>query len=267
LANIIQFNESTKEQNRARAVLLLDKTTDFGLIESVTGLKKSQCYLIRKTFLQQGIDSIKVKQKIYKSYLTKSELEAILDIVQNQTPDQLGYQQSFWTTVVLADYIESHYSTKFSSKTSYYLIFKKVKFSFHKPQGVYQKHNPELVESWKKNNQAQIQEAWNNPDTVILCEDECIIRSTTTFQKVWLPIADYPKVEITSNRKHTSLYGFLNIKTEEESLFSHEKQNSTVTIENLKKIRDRYPDKNIFLLWDNAGWHTSKPKYRNSLLP
>lgn len=45
-----------------------------------------------------------------------------------------------------------------------------------------------------------------------------ILSSQTTFQKIWLPVGEYPKIEVSNTRKI-------------------------------------YPDQKIILIWDGAGWH------------
>ena len=91
---------------------------------------------------------------------------------------------------------------------------------------------------------------------IILAEDEMILTTQTTIQKVWLPQGEYPKIECsTGGRKRRSVYGFLNLKTGDEHAFKTEKQNMYVTKEVLEQVRHIYPKQKIALVWDNAGWH------------
>ena len=82
-----------------------------------------------------------------------------------------------------------------------------------------------------------------------------VLSSVTTFQRIWLPTNEYPEIEVSNERKNRSMYGFLNIKTGDEHVFSCNWQNMYETRKMLRKIRHIYPDKKILLLWDNAGWH------------
>jgi len=82
-----------------------------------------------------------------------------------------------------------------------------------------------------------------------------ILSTQTTFQKIWLKVGEYPKIEVSDTRKNRSVYGFLNIKTGKEHAFKTEKQNMFVTKDILKKIREIYPNQKILILWDEAGWH------------
>ena len=90
----------------------------------------------------------------------------------------------------------------------------------------------------------------------VLAGDEMILTTETTIQKVWLPQGEYPKIEVsTGGRKRRSIYGFLNLRTGEETAFKTEYQNMCVTAEILQKVREKYPKQKILLLWDSAGWH------------
>lgn len=90
---------------------------------------------------------------------------------------------------------------------------------------------------------------------MVLCEDEMIISTRTTFQKIWLKKGEYPKIEVSDTKKNKSIYGFLNLKTDKEHAFVRERQNMCITTEVLKEIRALYPNQKVLLLWDGAGWH------------
>jgi len=106
--------------------------------------------------------------------------------------------------------IEEKYHARYKSKTSYYLIFKRVKFTYHKPGQVYQKHDPLKVKLWRKEIFPKIRKAWKDPNAIILCEDEMRLSTQTTFQKIWLPSGEYPEVKVSNKKASRSVYGFLN---------------------------------------------------------
>ncbi len=134
------------------------------------------------------------------------------------TPNDHGYTNSpFWSTRILASLIEQKYNVVYSSRTSYYVMFKKASFSFHLPGKQYEKADAEVVAAWKKEQHERLEEAFSDPDTVILCEDEMVLTQATTTQKVWIPQGTSPAViETNGTRKNRSIYGFLNLKTGQE---------------------------------------------------
>jgi hypothetical protein len=134
-------------------------------------------------------------------------------------------------------------------------LFEEAKFSFHKPGQVYEKRDELKVQAWKEEIKPRLEKAFCDSNTVILCEDEMVLSSTTTFQKIWLKKGEYPKIEVSNTKRNKSIYGFLNIKEGTEHSFIKDWQNMHITVEVLQEIRIIYPGNKILLFWDGAGWH------------
>ena len=243
------------ELKRIQSVLMIDRDKKIEEIEWLTGLKRSRIFELRLLFLTKGLKALETSPKKPKSLLTKNQLKEIAQTLKTKTPDESGYNYPFWTTSVLSKLIEEKYKVKYKSKTSLYVVFKEAKFTYHKPGRVYEKQDPEAVARWPKETKPKIKKAFKEKDTIILTEDEMILSTQTTFQKIWLPEGEYPKVEISNTRKNRSVYGFLNIKTGKCHAFKTERQNMHITTDILKEIRKIYPKQKLLLLWDGAGWH------------
>jgi transposase len=201
-----------------------------------------------------GIDGIKDKRKKI-STLTKSQRDHIIEILKTKKPRDFGFSQDYWTTLILGHLISEQYGIKYKSMTSLYLIFKDAKFSFHKPGKVYKNRNEQLVKQWKEDLTPILGKLWVDEKVELFAGDEMILSSITTFQKIWLPIMQYPKIEVSNKKENRSLYGFLNIKQGIEHAFVTEKQNMYISVEMLKNLRKIYPNKKLVIFWDNAGWH------------
>jgi transposase len=253
---ILDTRSSSVEVRRAQAILLVDKGDDPTLI---TGYSRRQCFDIRKRYFEQGLPAIVDKRKNnFKPLLTTVQREEIVTTVRTKTPKDIGYTAEYWSTAVLGYYIEKKYRVKYKSRTSHYLLFKKAEFTFHKPGQVYQKHNEQEVRDWEKANKDRIQEAFKDTDITVLCEDEMVLSTKTTFQKIWLPKGAYPKIEVSNKKEARSIYGFLNLKTGKETAFKTDWQNMYITAEVLGKLRRTYKTEKIVLLWDGPGSHRGK---------
>jgi transposase len=245
-----------KEALRVQAILMLNKRLELDLIEELTDFKRSSIFAVRNRFLKQGIEGIKDKRKkVQSGILTKNQRTQVLDIIKTKKPRDFGFDEDYWSTWALGYLIHEQYGVRYKSKTSLYLLFKEAHFTFHKPGKVYQKRDEQLVKKWKEDVTPIIENAWKNDNVEIIAGDEMILSSITTFQKIWLPAGEYPKIEISSKRENRSFYGFLNIKTGREHAFVTEKQNMYLTVDLLKKLRSEYPKRKLLLFWDNAGWH------------
>ena len=82
-----------------------------------------------------------------------------------------------------------------------------------------------------------------------------VLSTQTTFQKIWLPQGEYPKIEVSNTKKNRSIYGFLNIRNGKEHAWKTEWQNMYITSDVLGKLKKIYPDQKILLIWDKAPWH------------
>ncbi len=257
LTDIIQKGKSTgPEVRRAQTILLVDKEVDSATIMAMTGFSRIHAFTLRRRYLTEGISAVQDKRKgKAKELLTKKQRTEIVETVKITKPNDHGYGNPHWTTGILGDFIEKKYEVKYKSKTSYYLIFRGAKFTYHKPGRVYERRNEAEVRKWQKATKTKVQQALSEPDTIILVEDEMSLSMQTTFQKIWLPANEYPKVEVASKRTARSIYGFLNVRNGKEHAFKTEWQNMYITADVLGKLRMIYPDQRILLIWDQAPSH------------
>lgn len=241
---------------RAQAVLLLNAGVDHQTIVQLTNYSRKHIFTLRARYLRLGSEALQDKrQGKPKELLTKSQRKEIIAILKTKTPKDFDYAYAHWTTGLLGDFIERRYKAKYKSKTSYYLIFRRAHFTYHKPGRVYHKQDPKEVRKWRKKAKKKLKEAWLEQETVVLAEDEMILSNQTTIQKIWLPQGSYPKIEVSNRKENRSIYGFLNVKTGKEHAFKAERQNMYITTRILKRLRKIYPQGKLLIFWDGAGWH------------
>lgn len=247
--------DSLSEFKKIQSVLLLNEGDKPEFITKITGLKRSRIFGLRKAYLILGLKAVTSRPRRVFQLLTRKQITEVESWLVTKTPSDFNYNSPFWTTSILADLVWSKFQVKYQSKTSYYLLFKRVKFTFHKPGRVFERRDEAEVAKWKVEAKKAIEKVWNDSNTTILAADEMILSTATTFQKIWLPVNEFPKVQIANTRKNKSIYGFLNIKTGTEHAFVTDWQNMHITAKVLKSVRKIYPKKEILLLWDNPGWH------------
>jgi len=250
---------------RIQAVFLLDRGEGLSTISAVTLLQRSRIFSLREAYLKRGLKALLYQGKA-RSWLTRRQIKELTRTLHNPNSlKNLGYADSSWTTGKLSEYIRLAYGVTYKSRTSYYLIFKRIKFTYHKPGKVYVKRDEAEVKAWKEEAYPLLREAWDDKETEILASDEMILSTSTTLQKIWLPKGEYPKIEVQNGRKNLSIYGFLNLKTGREHAFITERQTMGVTRRILGNVRRIYPrklnrgnkltGKKLLILWDNPGWH------------
>lgn len=243
---------------RAMAVLLLESGDDVTL----TGFTAKHAERLRRDFARSGTAVFEDKRKSNRDrILTGPERTKVIAALQGKRPkDVIGScTDEHWSTYWLGRYIQELTGKQYKSKTSHHLLFREARLSFHLPGKRYEKADAEKTAAWVKqqsDGRSRLMRAWNNPETVIFCEDEMVLTSGTTLQKVWLPKGQYPPVIETNNtRKRKSFYGFLNLKTGRQHAFVTDWQNMYITVEVLEKLRKTYPTQKLLIVWDNCGWH------------
>src|SRR3989338_1195770 len=155
---VVRTGSSTgPEVRRALAVLIVDKETESVRLTAMTGYSLTHAFTLRRRYLQIGIATVQDKRKGKpKELLTKKQREEIVEYVKTTRPTDHGYNSEYWTTGILGVFIEKRYSVKYKSKTSYYLLFKGAKFTFHKPGRVYERRDEAEVQKWRKTTKIRI---------------------------------------------------------------------------------------------------------------
>lgn len=221
LKELLKDRESNpSESRRCQAILMLNDGIDISIIMEYTLFTRSHIYELRKKYIEKGIASLKSKPKKKKELLTKNQLALIEEALRTKSPKDFGFSSDFWTTSVLAYLIKEQFGVAYKSKTSIYILFKKASLSFHKPGQVYKNRNQKVVDEWMRDTLPLVEEVIKDKDTVVLASDEMILRSQTTFQKIWLPRNEFPKIEVSNKRMRISIYGFLDLRSGKQYAYS-----------------------------------------------
>ena len=245
------------ELKRVLAILLVDQAESRQLIKDLTGFNQKYSFDLRRKYLQRGIDSLRSKRKVPKELLTRGQRAQVIKVLTTGSPKDFGFETPTWTTAILARTIEEQFGVRYKSRTSLYIIFRQAKFTYHKPDKQYKNRRQDFVDTWKQKVYPEIQEALKTKHTVVLVEDEMMLSTQTTTQKVWLPQGQFPKIDMSSKRQIRCIYGFLNLRTGKEHAFMTMKANSVESCNVLKQIENLYKEQKIVIIWDNAIWHKS----------
>ena len=115
-----------------------------------------------------------------------------MEMLNTKTPRYFDYDIDFWTTSILGKVIKLKYNVLYKSRTPIQLIFKEAKFTYHKPDKQYKNRNQEAIDVWKKEKIPVIKKLMEDLQNIVLAEDELILTTQTTFQKIWLPQGFFP---------------------------------------------------------------------------
>ena len=250
---------SKEEAMRALAILCFEEGLDSNTIEKFTAYSRKYASSLRRKYIAKGLDSLKDRKKQQpRTSLTKTQKEEILSSITNHSPKHFGYDDNFWTTRILAHFIEERYQIRYHSKNPLWLLFKEARFTYHKPDKQYKNRSQKTIDDWCAEKKPIIKKSINEANTVVLVGDEMMLSTQTLTQKIWLPQGAFPKIDVSSMRKIRCIYGFLNIQNGREHAFKAPRANSEETCKVLDEIGSIYPGKKIVIIWDNASWHKSE---------
>jgi transposase len=257
LRDVVRTGESPLEIKRAQAIMHINDNNSDIVIQNMTGYSKSFASTLRKRYRKKGLEGIKARSKKSKKLLSKGQLAEVQKAVVETSPKNHSINADFWTTTVLAEFIKKKYNVIYKSKTSYYLIFRDAKFSYHKPDKQYHNRRQDIIDKWYAEVAPLIKQEIEKPNQVVLTEDEMILTTQTTTQKVWLPANKSINIEASNKREKRCIYGFLNVKNGKQHAFKTDYTNSLTTCNILKQLLELYPEQKIIIVWDNASWHKS----------
>ena len=159
LEGLVKRNKSVSEVKRAQAVLMLNDGIGIGSIRLVTGLSERRIYSCRQQFISGGVQAIEEKRdQKTRELLSKKQRKEIIDTLMNKSPRDFDYESDFWTTNILTHLIKEKYNVKYKSKTSYYVLFRESKFSYHLPGRVYEGRDHNNVDTWKHRQETKIRQ-------------------------------------------------------------------------------------------------------------
>jgi transposase len=90
---------------------------------------------------------------------------------------------------------------------------------------------------------------------IVLLEDECHLVWGDVCGRAWGKRNAPIPIPMTNERERQTYYGALNLLTHEFHLYEASAGNGGNTVAYLQWCQTLYPDKQLFYLWDGAGYH------------
>lgn len=254
------FRKSQKGLIRERAQAIISSHQGFSSYQTSQLLLRSEKTIREwiKGFTKKRISSIFPHYKGDNAAKLTKEQKQELKKVLSQPPSDYGIPASFWDVSNLRSYIQAEFGVEYESDESYRLIFKLHNFSFHLP-GTFDRHrNDGRVVKRIKEIKKEIKPLLKDQDWIVFASDECRIIWEAVIRRLWLPRGQKSIIRVERKRKAQSFIGFLNLKTGEQLLFKLSWQKQDTIIPVLEELTQKYPDKRISIIWDNARFHKGK---------
>lgn len=244
---------------KAHAVLLFHKGYDTVTIADVLFRNEKTIREWLQKFHKERIASLfpKTLNNQHAAKLTKEQKEQLKAILSKK-PSAYGIPKEFWDVAALKQYIHAEFGVEYESDNSYRLIFQLHNYSFHLPDTFDIHRDEKKIAKRMEEIRTEIQSFMQEVSWIVFASDESRIVWESIIRRLWLPKGKKTVIKVERKRKAQSFIGFFNLKTGEELLYrlSWQKQDTIIPV--LEALVQKYPDKKICIIWDNARFHHGK---------
>jgi transposase len=182
------------------------------------------------------------------------ETEQAIEETMSEPPTEEGYHFTYWTVPLLTKHLQQMLDKTFCPETIRNALHA-LGFRWRRPRWAVMREDPEEAElMWA---------IWEaivavTADTLIFVEDETILKLLPPLRRMWMRKGQQVKVPTPDQNDDVCLYGVLELNSGETFRAYHDNGRSDYTIAYLEQLLDRYPQRPILLIWDQATYHTSE---------
>jgi len=249
LVALIKSNPDPRELKRAVTVKMSIEGHTDEIIAQILGVSKSFIRDWKNAFKVEGVAGIKLGYQGAKGKLTSEQRGEIIGWLKDK---------KYWHLDELINHLEDQYNVIYKSKQSYYDLFEEARISWKKSQKVNPKFDEELVKKKRKEiNEflAKHKAAIESGAMVVLFVDECHLLNGDVCGYVWGETNVRIEIPIENERTRQTYFGALNYQTKEFTIEAYPAGNGESTVNFVKNLQKKYPNKKIVLIWDGASYH------------
>lgn len=189
--------------------------------------------------------------------LTRAQKEEVRAALAAK-PSESGIPVEFWDVPALENLVKTRFDVEYRSDSSFHLLMKFCGMSFKLPDPFDKRRDEAAVTARMAEVRDQVA-GLLAAGVEVFAADEVRVEHEAEMRRTWLPIGERTKVYVNRERAATSFFGALNLRTGKVTTYRIDgNQDTGQTILALDRLQREYPGKKIAIVWDNAGWHTSK---------
>jgi transposase len=178
----------------------------------------------------------------------EDELRRLLE----HPPTEEGYDFTRWTTPRLAEHLKRELGVDVHPETVRQAL-RRLDFRWKRPR----RSLPEDPAYAERIAEIDRTLAEVGPETTVLFEDETDLRRFPPIRNAWMPLGEQRRVAVPEGNGKFALYGVLDPLTGATITAPYPQGQSEHTKSFLRKVLGEVEGR-IVLIWDQAGWHTSK---------
>lgn len=191
------------------------------------------------------------------SKLTREQKQEAKEALK-RPPSEYGIPKEFWSVPRLRSYIEATFGVVYESKRSYHFLLRFCELNFKYPDTFSIKRDIELIEKRMKEIRKEIKPFLEDPEWEVFAADEVRMVLEAETRKAWLRKGERTILKANTKRESQSYFGALCQKTGKCYVYEVNWQNQTQILFALSKLLNKFPNKRICIVWDNARFHQGK---------
>lgn len=189
--------------------------------------------------------------------LTKPQLQQIKEAL-SQPPSEYGIPKEMWDVPTLKNYVSATFGVAYESAASYYFMLRFAGLSFKYPDTFDRKRDEALITARMNAIALELAPLLADDTWEVFASDEVRMDQEAVIRKCWLKKGQRTIIKVDRKKQSQSYIGFLNQKNYQCHLYEMPWQNSDEVLKAMKQFLNKYPDKKICIVWDNAAFHKSK---------
>lgn len=175
----------------------------------------------------------------------------------------MGLPAGFWDVPRLSEWIWDRFDVVYESDSSCHFLPRMAGLSFHRPEGVDRRRaDPATVEARMAEIRRELDRDWSGDDALVVAADEVRIEHEAIMRRARYARNTKTRITVDRERKAQNCIGFCHQDDGSVDLMRLDWQDTGTVSGALIDPTLEHPDKNIVVVWDNAGWHKSKEPRR-----
>lgn len=204
---------------RAQMILLSAREFTAPEIADIQNTSDVSVYKWLDRFDEEGPEGLYDRPRSGRPPKVDEETEQVIEETMSEPPTEEGYNFTCWTVPLLTEHLQQTLGKTFCPET--------IRRALH-----------------------ALGFRWRRPRWAVMREDP---QEAELMWAIWEAVAS----ATPDHNEDICLYGVLELNSGETFHAYHDKGRSDYTIAYLKQLLDRYPQRPILLIWDQATYHTS----------
>ncbi len=256
ITRLMKKMKKSKMYTRLLVIKLALQGKSYIEILETTGISEPTIADYIKKFREKGLVGLKIKRSSGRpSRLTKEQEETLYKIIVNDYPIDHGFEAKMnWTVRIIRELIEKKFEIKFSPSGTRNILHR-LNLSYTTPTYTLAKADPQKQEEFKEKFEVLKQQLLEGQIDHIFFADESMIRDYQALSKTWFPKGQQKIIKTYGKHWGTKLIGALDYESGEVFCIQRDKYTAKEFLSFLKIMVNRYKDKNIVLIIDNAPIH------------